>query len=552
MRKRRCFVLAAVLFAMGVVILIPRQDVAEAPDPESSGVIRVGKETTRISGPLKKNGNVDYLAAINKEKSRGVTPANNAGVPIWQAFGRQELVPELVEEYFRRLGMTPPPENGEYYIELADFLEKEHLASGGEDTVVALSAVRDKATRVFDEIMSGPWSEKKYPQVVRWLKRNERTLKLAHEASRRTHYYMPYLTGDEQEGQEATLVMMVLPGAVHGRTMGRLLVIDGFGHIGSGKLQKAREDFLACHRIGRVCSKGGTVIEGLVGAAIDGIAIRGEIALVEHGGLSVDQLRSYQKQLEQLPPFSSMVEKITVLERYIFLDVAQNLATHGPKVLREIQMGSETDGSPLLESVGKGVFGTLVDWNIVLKMGNEAYDRIEKIGAIKSFSEREEKFEEFEKEIKEMTVHLGTASGLAKQLLLSGKNVRQVASEQMGGILIALLLPSVTRAVDVLERGVMNTQMVQSAMALSMFQEQHGRYPARLGELVPVFIKKVPIDIYAEKPVRYIQQGDGFYLYSVGRNRQDDGGRSQAEDPAGDDVGYKVNFPSPGTPGRSR
>ena len=552
MRKRRCFVLAAVLLAIGVVILIPRQDVAETPDPGSSGVIRVSKETTHISGPLKKNGNVDYLAAINKEKSRGVTSANNAGVPIWQAFGRQELVPELVDEFFRRLGMTPPPENGEYYIELADFLEKEHLANGGEDTVVAISVVRDKATRVFDEIMSGPWSQKKYPQVVRWLKRNERTLKLAHEASRRTHYYMPYLTGDGQEGQEATLVMMLLPGAAHGRTMGRLLVIDGFGHIGSGKLQKAREDFLACHRIGRVCSKGGTVIEGLVGAAIDGIAIRGEIALVEHGGLSVDQLRSYQKELEQLPPFSSMVEKITVLERYIFLDVAHNLARHGPKVLREIQMGSETNSSPLLESVGKGVFGTLVDWNIVLKMGNEAFDRIEKIGEIKSFSVREKKFEEFEKEIEESTAHLGTASGLAKQLLLSGKNVRQVASEQMGGILIALLLPSVTRAVDILERGIMNTQMVQSAMALSMFHKQHGRYPARLGELVPVFITKVPTDIYAEKPVRYIQQGDGFYLYSVGRNRQDDGGRSQGEDPAGDDIGYKVNFPSPGVPGISR
>jgi hypothetical protein len=552
MRKRRCFVLAAVLFAMGVVILIPRKDVAEAPDPESSGVIRISKETTRISGPLKKNGNVDYLVAINKELSSGVTPANNAAVPIWQAFGRQDLVPELVDEFFRRLGMTPPPENGEYYINLANFLEKEHLASGGEDTVAAISAVRDKATRVFDKVMSGPWSQKKYPQVVRWLKRNERTLKMAHEASRRTHYYMPYITGgeeQEEEEEEVSLVMMLLPGVVHGRIMGRLLVIDGFGHIGSGTLQKAREDFLACHRLGRVCSKGGTLIEGLVGSAIDGIAIRGEIALVEHGGLSVDQLRSYQQQLEQLSPFASMVEKITVLERYLFLDVTQNLARHGPKVLREIG-GDSPIAPPLLESVGKGFFSALVDWNIVLKMGNEAYDRIEKIGAIKSFSEREKEFEKFEKEIEEMTVRLGTASGLAKQLLLSGKNVRQVASEQMGGVLIALLLPAVTRAVDVPERGMMNTQMVQAAMALSMFQKQHGRYPARLGELVPVFIKKVPTDIYAEKPVRYIQQGDGFYLYSVGRNRQDDGGRSQDDDPNGDDMGYKVNFPSPGAPGR--
>lgn len=552
MIKRRLSTLAVVLLAMGLVMLIPRLDVAETPKPDSTGPIRISKETTRISGPLRKDGNVDYLAAINKEGSQGVTPANNAAVPIWQAFGRQELVPELVPEYFRRLGMTPPPEEGEYYIDLEEFLEQEHLASGGEDTVVALSAVRDKATRLFDDVMSGPWSEKKYPQVVRWLKRNERTLKMAHEASRRTHYYMPYITGGEEqeEEEEVSLVMMLLPGAVHGRTMARLLLIDGFGHIGSGTLQKAREDFLACHRLGRVCSKGGTLIEGLVGNAIDGIAIRGEIALVEHGGLSVDELRSYQQQLDQLAPFASMVEKITVLERYLFLDVAQNLARRGPAVFREIGLENNANASPLLESVGRGLFSALVDWNIVMEMGNDAYDRIEKIGAIKSLSEREKKFEEFEKEIQEMARHAGNAGALAQQLLLKGKNVRQVVSEQMGSILIALLLPSVTRAVDVPERGMMNTQMAQTAMGLSMFHKQHGRYPARLGELVPVFIKKVPIDIYSEKPVRYIQQGDGFYLYSVGRNHEDDGGKSQDDMPAGDDMGYKVNFPSAGAPGK--
>jgi hypothetical protein len=548
--KRRLSTLAVVLLAMGLVMLIPRQDLAETPKPDSTGPIRISKETTRISGPLRKDGNVDYLAAINKEGSQGVTPANNAAVPIWQAFGRQDLVPELVDEFFRRLGMTPPPEEGEYYIDLEEFLKQEHLASGGEDTVIALSTVREKATRVFDEVMSDPWSQKKYPQVARWLKRNERTLLLAHEASRRTHYYMPYITGDEEEQQEATLVMVLLPGAVHGRTMARLLLIDGFALIGKGKLQEARQDFLACHRLGRVCSKGGTLIEGLVGAAIDGIAIRGEIALVEHGGLSVDELRSYQQQLDKLPPFASMVEKISALERYMFLDVTQHLARRGPAVFREIELENNANASPLLESVGRGLFSALVDWNIVMEMGNDAYDRIEKIGAIKSLSEREKKFAEFEEHISELRVRAGTAGGIAKQLLLSGKNVRQVASEQMGSILIALLIPAVTQAVIVPERGMMNTQMAQTAMGLSMFQKQHGRYPARLEELAPVFIKKVPIDIYSGKSIRYIQRDDGFYLYSVGRNHQDDGGKSQDDMPAGDDMGYKVNFPSASVPGK--
>jgi len=550
MVKKRLFILAVVLSAMGAATFIPRQDAAEDPKAETVGLIRISKQTTHITGPRDEKGYVDYQAAINKEGNKGVTPANNAAVPIWQAFGRQELVPELVPEYFRRLGMTPPPEEGKYYIELAEFLEQEHLAGGGEDAAGALSAVREKAEEAYEKVLSGPWSPKKYPQVVRWLKRNERTVKLAHEASRRTQYYMPYITGSEEEEQEATLVMVLLPGAIHSRTMARLLVIDGFALLEKGKLQEAEDNFLACHRLGRVCSKGGTVIEGLVGVAIDGIAIRGEVALVEHGGLSVEQLRSYQQQLGKLPPLASMVNKISNFERYTFLDITQQLSRRGPRVLDELVGENGEDSSTLLESVGKGVFGAVVDWNIVMEMGNKVYDRIDKIGSIKSHSEREKKFAEFEKEIQEMARHAGNAGALAQQLLLKGKNVRQVVSEQMGSILIAMLVPSVTQAVEVPERGMMNTQMAQTAMGLSMFHKQHGRYPARLEELAPVFIKKVPTDIYSGKSIRYIQRDDGFYLYSVGRNHQDDQGKSNDDSPSGDDMGYKVNFPSAGEPGK--
>ncbi|MFP6753511.1 MAG: hypothetical protein VB855_17645, partial [Pirellulaceae bacterium] len=145
MVKRRRFILAVALCSLSVATFIPRQDAAEDPKAETVGLIRISKQTTHITGPRDEKGYVDYQAAINKEGKQGVTPANNAAVPIWQAFGRQELVTELVPEYFRRLGMTPPPEDGKYYVHLTEFLEQEHLAGGREDTAVALSAVRGKA-----------------------------------------------------------------------------------------------------------------------------------------------------------------------------------------------------------------------------------------------------------------------------------------------------------------------------------------------------------------------------------------------------------------------
>src|SRR4051812_16314697 len=42
----------------------------------------VGKETTRIVGPLRADGTVDYVAAVNELLSKGVTPENN-GFVLW-------------------------------------------------------------------------------------------------------------------------------------------------------------------------------------------------------------------------------------------------------------------------------------------------------------------------------------------------------------------------------------------------------------------------------------------------------------------------------------
>ena len=99
MGTRRRFILAVAFCSLGVGTFIPRQDAAEDPKVETVGLIRISKQTTHITDPRDEKGYVDYQAAINKKGKQGVTPANNAGVPIWQAFGRQDLVPDLVPHW---------------------------------------------------------------------------------------------------------------------------------------------------------------------------------------------------------------------------------------------------------------------------------------------------------------------------------------------------------------------------------------------------------------------------------------------------------------------
>ena len=47
----------------------------------------ISKETTRITAPLRKDGYVDYVTALNEHFRAGVTVRNNAAVLFWQAMG---------------------------------------------------------------------------------------------------------------------------------------------------------------------------------------------------------------------------------------------------------------------------------------------------------------------------------------------------------------------------------------------------------------------------------------------------------------------------------
>src|SRR5262245_33592389 len=53
------------------------------------GKFTISKETTYVTGPLDKDGYIDYAAALNERLGQGVTPENNANVLLWRAMGLQ-------------------------------------------------------------------------------------------------------------------------------------------------------------------------------------------------------------------------------------------------------------------------------------------------------------------------------------------------------------------------------------------------------------------------------------------------------------------------------
>ncbi len=86
-------------------------------------------------------------------------------------------------------------------------------------------------------------------------------------------------------------------------------------------------------------------------------------------------------------------------------------------------------------------------------------------------------------------------------------------------------------------RTMTQTQMAMTAIALKRYHQREGKYPASLLELIPAYLKIVPVDYMDGRTLRYRLKTDGtFLLYSVGENGTDEGGNPKV--PASKTLNY--------------
>jgi hypothetical protein len=91
--------------------------------------------------------------------------------------------------------------------------------------------------------------------------------------------------------------------------------------------------------------------------------------------------------------------------------------------------------------------------------------------------------------------------------------------------------------------------LLETEVALRRYQMAHGRYPEKLSQLVPEYLKSEPIDPFGlGKPLRYQRKDEGrsFLLYSLGPNLRDDKGKPgkwEGETTPGDLVAGKLHEP---------
>jgi len=97
-------------------------------------------------------------------------------------------------------------------------------------------------------------------------------------------------------------------------------------------------------------------------------------------------------------------------------------------------------------------------------------------------------------------------------------------------IFSAMMLPSLQKVGTRFATFEARRRAALVAVAVERYRlKRQGPLPENLVALVPEFLPQVPADPFDGQPLRYRKLSKGYVIYSVGRDRQDDGGKERPE-----------------------
>ena len=461
---------------------------------------KLARETTYVTGPLRSDGAIDYLASLNAKMSEGVTPENNAARPLMQVLAYLQCDAAMDQESARRaknegcdrlltaLGVPPlPPEDRLRSIYL--FLDADQRRRADEQKPGEWNCWDEESAA-----QNAPWTAAVLPIAYRSIQANEAALDRVVAASRLSRYHIPRYTTTS----DGMLIAMLLPDVQHMRDAARRLVSRGMLRLAEGKPAAASEDFLACHRLGRLMAQEPTIICWMVGTIMDQIAMSGDSALAHYGNLSRQQLADYRRRLAELPPMPTLQSKLPG-ERMMALDGATAV------LMGRADFSSISDG----DSAQGSVFMRLFDANESLQVVNAAYDDLEKAWTLPTFAERKEASSQVVRDWQTRTSATRTAGHLFRRATLGSQ---AQASRDLALLIVSLFIPASDACIAHDAQHHYRQMLRDVTLELAQYRAAHGGYPPSLDDLKSLAIATAPSDLLVDAPLTYQRTEKGYVL----------------------------------------
>lgn len=334
------------------------------------------------------------------------------------------------------------------------------------------------------------------PEVAAWLEANQEAL-----ANLRAATKLEY-RGMFKVGEYHSLIGILLPRLALKRDLARAAIIEAKRLEGAGQVDAAMNNYLDTLAVGTQSSQGPTLIENLVGMAIQKQTADSLLdSFASPSGDAIDYARLAQDLEGRYGPLRPLTETFQG-ERAMVLDLIQQVYEWNPDT-----------GRYRVSADGLENFGVYVDNEEDVLWGISGF----MLGAIG-----------FEKMVAQTNDHY---DALTEAAMLPYPDARQALDEieehvgspafRMQNPLLSTLLPSLGRAHHLATRAASTRQATRLITSLRAYQQKYGLYP---DSLEPFGDADMVIDPFTGEPFAYRRIGEDFTLYSLSGNGIDDGG----------------------------
>jgi hypothetical protein len=466
-----------------------------------------------MDDPRLPNGQVDYLAKLNSQLKQGITPDNNAVVPLISILGSQVLEGMDQQQALKELGLRELPTETSQLV-----LQREYTSKRG---LVEPSSEYDQWLTMIDTAAVQPWTTDQHPDLAEWVAANSPALEAVERASHLPRFFWPLIPVSKPDDSFSEIRILTASQRMFDqlREIAQLLAIRAMHRLGDRDLESAIRDIQTIRRLASLMTQSPGSVEMLHSRAVEDRAFLTEIALVESGILKSEHCVAYRKYIATPLAPLHVPQRIKTLERFIFLDALQSL-----------QRG---------ESVGMDMKFDLSKLDVEeIEKASVFYDSMADCWQEPKPLNRFWKLAVWQNDLMEVVV----GRGEIWKVIDSDASIED-RSRFFGDFLVSLFAANFYRLAEAETRRQTNLDLLNLALALESYRLAHGVFPETLEELQPEHIQSAPLDPYSERAFIYRKKFHGYQLYSIGPNEVDNQGRRSEGSNSWDDYGITIRLP---------
>jgi|GEM_PF-3445135 len=523
---------------------------------EMSYHITVSKETTYVTEPLNEEGRVDFLKAMNRIASEGVTPETNAAVPILEA-SRINFQDEAdIKAFYDLIELGADGQPTTERPRLLSFYEERYPAesfsasqaakeieqncgvvrplslegTGLEETTSDESSeisddpaiklleldrneeyykdrmnegtIKDVVRRQEQHATSTPWTADQLPAVAEWLERHDTTLTAIVEGCERPGWYLPIsISGTGFMDEEIA------------SRVATCLSIRAMNRAGEGDLQAAWQDTLAMKRLVYFLE---VYSEPDLCISVDRFALRAVATIVNHPDADAKlhaKITGDLAAIDRLPPRHLLANRLVrCMLLYSITRLPDQWESYDP---------SDDNYYARAE---RNILRRRINWDEVLRRTNHILDEIDALGAKATpwYSKRLEK-------VFDARPHDPSIMTIQPWDYLF--DVR--ATDQFSKTLNNMLRQHMERELEELTHANVYDRMTRLVVKLAIYHQEHGEYPEQIKEIfdddkASSILTACPMTmVYDTFYVKHPEDEIGYRLRNIGPNGRDDGGENE-------------------------